>query len=154
MLKNLLENTGYFRISLEPTGTDHLALKATLNNKEGLFILDTGASGTCVGMDAAIHFEMQEEETELKAAGAGATEMDTRISENNTLRIGEWQCEGLKIILLDLSHVNTALTGQDQQPVDGIIGADVLRMAAGIIDYGEDVLYLKDLNSGLPPEGI
>ena len=143
MLKNLLEKAGYFRIRLELTGTDHLALKATLNNKEGLFILDTGASGTCVGMEAAMRFAMQEEETELKAAGAGATEMETRISENNVLELGEWRCESLKIVLLDLSHVNTALTGHDEQPVDGIIGADVLRMARGVIDYGENALYLK-----------
>jgi hypothetical protein len=39
--------------------------------------------------------------------------------------------------------VNTALVSHDAKPVDGIIGADVLKKAKAIIDYEKKLLYLK-----------
>jgi hypothetical protein len=83
------------------------------------------------------------EESDTKAAGAGATDMETQISKNNTLKIGKWATAKFHLILFDLSHVNTALTDHNAKEVDGIIGADVLQKAKAFIDYNKNVLYLK-----------
>jgi len=50
----------------------------------------------------------------------------------------------LQIVLFDLNHVNEALASQNASPVDGIIGADVLKKSRAIIDYHKKTLYLKE----------
>ena len=47
------------------------------------------------------------------------------------------------LILFNLTHVNTALTTYNAKPVDGIIGADILKRGKAIIDYDKKYLYLK-----------
>ena len=57
-LKKLLKEKGFKRIKLKYTKTQHLELVAKINNIEGNFILDTGASSTCVGLEAVEHFKL------------------------------------------------------------------------------------------------
>jgi predicted aspartyl protease len=42
-----------------------------------------------------------------------------------------------------MTHVNSALLAHDAEPVDGIIGADVLKKGKAVIDYKSMCLYLK-----------
>ena len=142
-LKNTLLDRGFNLLNLERTATDHYALMGLLNGVEGRFIVDTGASNTCIGLDRANDFGMQAEVSEIKAAGAGAIDMETQVSEGNSLELGDWKKQDLQIVIFDLSHVNQALIAHDEQEVDGILGADILRSALAVIDYGEDHLFLK-----------
>ncbi len=77
------------------------------------------------------------------AAGAGALNMETKISRKNKIKIGKWKQEKLVLVLFNLSHVNTALTNHNSKPVDGIIGADILKKSNAVIDYKKKYLYLK-----------
>lgn len=88
-------------------------------------------------------FKLNSKASEVKAAGAGATDMATQLSTKNTLEIGDWKRMKIKIILFDLSHINEALTSHEALPVDGIIGADVLEKGKAVIDYKSSKLYLK-----------
>ncbi|MEM1258192.1 MAG: retropepsin-like aspartic protease [Bacteroidota bacterium] len=142
-LKSFLTAKDYIRVKLKLTLTNHFELKAIVNGIEGQFILDTGASNTCIGMDKIDFFQLTFETSEVKAAGAGATEMETLISKNNTVELGEWKRRRQNIVLFDLVHVNQALVNHDANPVDGIIGADLLKKAGAIIDYGKKILYLR-----------
>ncbi len=144
-LKKILEKKKYQRIKLTKIITNHLELEAKLNGVKGRFILDTGASNSCVGMDLIEQFKLTAEESETKAAGAGATDMETQQSEGNELIIGKWKMKNLDLVLFDLQHVNSALEQQKAEPVHGIIGADVLEAGKAIIDYDKKVLYLRKL---------
>lgn len=125
--------------------TNHLELSAKINGVRGRFILDTGASNSCVGLDLIIFFKLTSKESEIKAAGAGATDMETQVSENNTLKISNWKIKNSKLVLFDLQHVNTALKQHNEKKVHGIIGADVLEAGKAFIDYDKRVLYLKKI---------
>ena len=142
-LKNILEKKKYIRIPLILTATNHFEITAKLNGIAGRFILDTGASNTCVGMDKTEFFNLISRDSEIKAAGAGATNMLTQISSKNKIEIGNWNRKKIKIVLFDLSHVNEALTSHNALPVDGIIGADLLKRGKAIIDYDKKCVYLK-----------
>ena len=50
----------------------------------------------------------------------------------------------LKLVLFDLQHVNDALIAHNTLPVDGIIGADLLKASKAIIDYNKKCIYLKN----------
>nr|WP_218625359.1 retropepsin-like aspartic protease [Cellulophaga sp. E16_2] len=142
-LKEFLKQKKYLKIPLVLTSTNHFEIKAKINSIEGSFILDTGASNTCVGFDKIESFNLTSKESSIKAAGAGATNMETLISTKNTIEIGKWTSKKLKIVLFDLTHVNEALTNHNAKSVDGIIGADLLKKGKAIIDYDKKILYLR-----------
>jgi len=145
-LKKILTKKKYIKIKLKKIATNHLELKAKINGVKGRFILDTGASNSCVGLKSIEHFNLETEESDTKAAGAGATDMETLISTNNQLKIDKWQTNTFNLVLFDLSHVNTALLQHNAKEVTGIIGADILQKGKAIIDYNKNVLYLKKVN--------
>ena len=110
---------------------------------KGVFILDTGASSSCVGFNSIEHFKLSVIDSEIKAVGAGASNMVTKLSKSNTLEIGPWKKQRVALVLFNLSHVNEGLINHNANPVDGIIGADILKKGKGIIDYEKKYLYLK-----------
>jgi len=142
-LQNFLLQRGYTKVKLKLTKTNHFEIKATINGVKGLFILDTGASTSCVGFEAIETFKLKTNDSSIKAAGAGATDMLTKVSKKNNVEIGKWKKDRVALILFNLTHVNTALTSHNSKPVDGIIGADILKKSKAIIDYEKKYLYLK-----------
>ena len=86
---------------------------------------------------------MKPEATHHKAAGAGAVDIDTRIASGVTLEIGKWKAENWFLVLIDLSHVNTALEAHGAKTIQGVIGYDVLQKGKAVIDYKKKLLYLK-----------
>lgn len=142
-LQEFLINKGYIRIKLRLTKTNHFEIKATLNGVKGRFILDTGASSSCVGFEAIDTFKLKVKDSNILAAGAGAIDMETKVSKKNKIRIGQWKTDKIILVLFNLTHVNTALVNHKSRPVDGIIGADILKKSNAIIDYEKRYLYLK-----------
>ena len=146
-LRKFLNQKKYIRIPLIETGTGHMELSAKVNDIKGRFILDTGASSSCIGFDGVEKFKLFAEESKIKAAGAGAIDMLTQISQNNLVEIGDWKKKNVEIVLFDLSHVNTALENHNAEPVNGIIGADIFKHGKAIIDYQYKCLYLRQKDS-------
>jgi hypothetical protein len=64
------------------------------------------------------------------------------MSRKNTLEIGKFILKRTELILIDLQHINNALEKQNAEPVNGIIGADILIKGKAIIDYDKKYLYL------------
>ena len=141
-LKDFLIQQGYVRVKLKKTITNHFEIKAKINGVKGNFILDTGASKSCVGTEDIEFFNLMSEESEHKASGAGPSEIDTLISSKNEISLGKFKMKKLSLILIDLSHINNALEKQEANPVKGIIGADILIKGKAIIDYNKKYLYL------------
>jgi len=142
-LKKILKRKGFIKLNLKKINTNHFELKAKINGVKGRFILDTGASNSCIDISLAHKFKLQVKDSETKAAGAGAIGMETKISSLNSLALKAWKINTLTIVLLDLNHVNTALTAHNAKAVDGIIGADILEKGKAIIDYKNKCVYLK-----------
>lgn len=142
-LKKLLKKKGYEMIKLTQTNSNHLTIKAKINGVEGSFILDTGASGTCVGLDTVSHFNLKIQNSDMRAAGAGSNNLLTQLSEKNTIELESWRVIDSHLILFNLNHVNEALIKQKAKPVHGIIGADILNSGDAIIDYNKFRLYLR-----------
>ena len=141
-LKDFLIQQGYVRVKLKKTITNHFEIKAKINGVKGNFILDTGASKSCVGTEDIEFFNLMSEESEHKASGAGPSEIDTLVSSKNEINLGKFKIKKLSLILIDLSHINKALEKQEANPVKGIIGADILIKGKAIIDYNKKYLYL------------
>lgn len=142
-LHEVLKKEKYRKIKFKVTKTQHLLIKAKINDVSGNFILDTGASNSCIGFESIERFELTAKKSKTKASGAGGTGMLTQISKHNRLQLGSWKNHDFSLIIFDLSHVNEALESYKAKPVHGIIGADVLLEGKAIIDYYNHYLYLK-----------
>jgi predicted aspartyl protease len=138
-----LKDKGYTRIKFKISKTQHLLIKGKINGVAGNFILDTGASNSCVGFDEIALFELSANDSDTKAAGAGGTGMLTQTSLKNNLKLGRWSNKNFGLVIFDMSHVNEALRQYKAKPVHGIIGADILMKGKAIIDYYNHCVYLK-----------
>jgi len=142
-LKSFLLNRGYKFFKLKKTKSQHFTLKAKINGVYGTFILDTGASNSCVGLNEIELFNLELKQTDKIAAGAGSTNIQTQISKKNNLKIKQFKIINLTLVVIDLSHINTALKERKTLTINGIIGADILQKNDAIIDYKCKALYLK-----------
>ncbi len=142
-LRKFIEAHGFYRIPLKRLITGHYLFSAKINGVKGNFILDTGASTSCIGFTESAHFSLISEDSAIKAAGAGAVNMETMISLGNSFAIKSWKVNDMDFVLFDLSHVNEALVQAEEKAVHGIIGADFLKHHRAVIDYGRNCFYVK-----------
>jgi len=143
-LYQVLKKENYKKVEFKITKTQHLLIKAKLNGVSGNFILDTGASTSCIGFESVDLFLLKPKKSDTKASGAGATGMLTQIATKNHLQLGNWKHQSFDLVVFDLSHVNEALMQHKANPVHGIIGADILVKGKAIVDYYNRYLYLLE----------
>lgn len=141
--EKLLKEKKYKRIKFSLLESQHLLIKARINGVKGYFILDTGASNTCVGTDKVTRFQLDTQHSKNKTAGVGSTNMDTLLAKNASIALGKWKIRRLNLVVFDMMHVNEALQPFCKKTVSGIIGADILLKGKAIIDYKNKHLYLK-----------
>ena len=108
-LYQFLRSRGYTRVRLLTLPTNHYVVIATLNGTAGRFVLDTGASTTCVSTELATHFHLNPKPSEEKASSASANELDTKVAHHNELMIGSWSSKRRSVVLFDMQAVNHAL---------------------------------------------
>ena len=139
---SFLKSVGYISVRLKLLKTNHYLLKACINGVEGKFILDSGASSSCICLSLENKFKIDSKENKIKASSATSNMEDTRLSKNNTIKIGKWRST-INLVSIDMTHINRVLNEKETESVDGIIGADVLKKSKAIIDYESNKLYLK-----------
>ena len=141
-LNKFLKESGYISIKLNFLKTKHYSLEANINGINGKFILDTGASKSCICTSLENNFNIISKETIEKATSATSEISNTKISKNNTIQIGKWKNK-INLITFVMCYINQALNEKKIDSVSGIIGADILKKSKAILDYKSNKLYLK-----------
>ena len=143
-LNAFLKQSEYSSVKLQRLKTNHIQIEAKINGVKGVFILDTGASNSCVDKKLGGFFKIQSSESSEKASSATSEISNTLISKNNNIKIGKWNNKKFQIVLFDMSYINKTLIEQGSKNVSGIIGSDLLKKGKGIIDYSSNRLFLKN----------
>jgi len=141
-LNKFLKNDGYCSVKLVFLETKHYLVEAKLNGVKGKFILDTGASNSCICTSLEDKFKVISYDSKEKASSANSEMTHTMISKSNVIQIGKWNSNA-SLITFDMSHINNALSQKKVPPIDGIIGADILKKTKSILDYKTNKLFLK-----------
>jgi len=141
-LNKFLKSEGYSSVKLIFLVTKHYLIEAKVNGIDGTFILDTGASNSCICTSLEDKFKVISKQSKEKASSANSEMTHTKISKSNIIQIGKWE-DKIKLITFDMSHINTAFSEKKVDPIDGIVGADVLKKSKAVIDYESNKLYLK-----------
>ena len=141
-LNKFLKSEGYSSVKLIFLKTKHYLIEAKVNSITGRFILDTGASNSCICSSLENKFKVISEDSKEKASSANSEMTHTKISKRNVIQIGKWNSNA-SLITFDMSHINNALSQKKIDPIDGIVGADILKKSKAILDYKSNKLYLK-----------
>ncbi len=143
MLKTILKPHGFLSIKLKETKSQHLVAQLNINKKNGLFLIDTGASNSCISLDKEGYFSIKRTQDELEISGAGSEKLKAKPSTSSTIEYKETFLLKLKFFLLEMNAINSSLSEQGSTTIDGIIGADFLKRTNAIIDYKSKNLFLK-----------
>ena len=141
-LNKFLKTSGYSSVNLIFLETKHYLIEAKVSGVSGRFILDTGASNSCICTSLENKFKVISKESKEKASSANSEMTHTKISKRNVIQIGKWNSNA-SLITFDMSHINNALSQKKIDPIDGIIGADILKKSKAVLDYKTNRLYLR-----------
>ena len=141
-LNKFLKSEGYSSVKLIFLETKHYLIEAKINGNKGRFILDTGASNSCICTSLENKFKIISKESKEKASSANSEMTNTKISKSNIIQIGKWE-DKINLISFDMNHINNALSQKKVSPIDGILGADILKKSNSILDYKSNKLFIK-----------
>ncbi|WP_076010895.1 aspartyl protease family protein [Alteromonas abrolhosensis] len=130
-------------IPLHVTNDGHFSLEAVINGKEGRFILDTGSTGTVVGLNKLEYFGIRK----AKSAINGITPGDKEKGKIETFPIS---IESLFIgtHALTIKNIHSSSTFHLGPEIDGIIGHDAIVELRAMVDIRNSKLLVpeKDIN--------
>ena len=141
-LNKFLKNNGYCSVNLIFLKTKHYLIEAKINGINGKFILDSGASNSCVCITKEYKFKLETKISKISASSATSEISETSISKKNLVSISKYE-NTIDLVTFDMSHINKNFKEKEIESVDGIIGADVLKKSKGVLDYKSNKLYLK-----------
>jgi Aspartyl protease len=135
----------------EARSTGHHLVRAAVNGKEGVFVLDTGANLSVIDVDHAAFFGL--------AAARGRPGGATGLGGSNVARqvaIESLTLSGVKVrqrrmVVTDLGSIGDALAPLSGGAVHGIIGQDVLKEHRAVIDVERPLLYLIEADEDPAP---
>ena len=141
-LNKFLKNKGYCSVNLIFLKTKHYLIEAKINGINGEFILDSGASNSCVCITKEYKFKLETKISKISASSATSEISETSISKKNLVSISKYE-NTIDLVTFDMSHINKTFNEKEIESIDGIIGADLLKKSKSILDYKSNKLYLK-----------
>ena len=130
-------------INFKLTKSNHIQIECEVNYITGKFLIDTGASNSCINYLSSTKFNVKFKKSNETASSATNEISETYYSEDNTLKIGDFQKNDFDLVLFDMSFINNSLEKKGVSVVDGIIGGDILNELNASISYKKKVISLE-----------
>ena len=109
-------------------------------------VIDTGASRSCLSKKLVKQFINSKEIKADVVMGIGQRKLNNKLVEIPSFRIGELQINNYLFLSLQISHINKMLVSLGIEPIDGLLGSDILFAYKAVIDYssGKLVFQIED----------
>ncbi|HYG48671.1 MAG TPA: retropepsin-like aspartic protease [Allosphingosinicella sp.] len=143
---------GFTAIPLrEARSTGHHLVTASVNGKEGVFVLDTGANLSVIDVDHAAYFGLRTARGRPGGAtGLGGSNVARQVSIDS-LALGGVRVRQRRMVVTDLGSIGDALAPLSGGAVHGIIGQDALKEHRAVIDVERPLLYLIEADEAPAP---
>lgn len=125
------------------TQSNHIIIECKVNSVSGRFIVDTGASNSCINYLSASKFDIKFKVSNEKASSATDEIKEIFNSKKNILKIGDFQKNDFDIVLFDMTFINNSLKEKGVSELDGIIGGDILNKLNVCINYKKKEINLE-----------
>jgi len=143
---DFLASKGYVAIPFRQNVAGQLLIAASLNDVDGVYILDSGAGRTVIDAIRVdlLKLKLSHDEAEATGGRFGGHGIENVPSYNNTLRMGSFTISDLAVAVMPLSTAweSLAQVGAYEE-LYGIIGVDVLKAGSALIDFETNTLYLR-----------
>jgi hypothetical protein len=109
-------------------------------------LVDTGASRTVFDLERVRNFLPEEaliEKLDKLSAGLGTNTMESHALVLRKLKIGEFSLKKFPVVAIDMKHVNESYGMLGMEPVDGVLGSDLLQRYGAVIDYTRNRMTLR-----------
>jgi hypothetical protein len=134
---------GFTSIKMIALASGHHAVAVTLNGKAGLFLVDTGAGKTIVHTPSMKSFALALPPGAGIAANATGGVRFAPVAVSG-FAVGGTPTRLARIYAMDISYLVDAVNAASAQPIQGLIGQDVLRDQKAVIDVDQSLLYLAN----------
>ena len=133
------ENTTSFVL----TKSNHIQIECEVNYVSGIFLVDTGASNSCINYLSASKFNIEFKKSNEIASSATNKISETYHSKNNRLKIGDCEITNFDIVLFDMTFINNSFKEKEINSLEGIIGSDILNQLNACINYKKKEIILE-----------
>lgn len=144
-ITQFLTSMGYIAIPFRQNVAGQLLINAKINDVDGVYILDSGASHTVVDVKRldTLKLKLNHDETALTGGGVGAHSLENVPSYDNKIEINNFRIDNLIVAVMSLETAweSLARVGAYDE-LFGIIGVDILKTGNAIIDFRSMTLYL------------
>jgi hypothetical protein len=137
---------GFTSIRMTALASGHHSVTVMLNGHPGIFLVDTGAGATVIHTPYLSNFALVPAAAGGRAASGGGKTRFQPVAVS-AFAVGGARTRLHKIYAMDLSYLFDAISAASAQPVQGLIGQDVLRDQKAVIDFDQSILYLADPDS-------
>jgi hypothetical protein len=126
-------------------GSSIPVVKATLNDKDAWFIVDTGASATLLNMSLAQYFgispyrDLHRGDIEINGLG-GSMSFESAICK---IKIGQLTINHAALKSKDLNGLFAAINKKENMEIAGILGSDILLRCHINVNYDSQTLSFK-----------
>jgi predicted aspartyl protease len=161
LLAGLLASHGYAEARLQRRFGNHLFLSTTLNGRRGALLLDTSAPRSVIHRDSAATFGIALSPERTRRSGVfGEAVNEYGRGSLSMLRIGERVLSDVPVVIADqaarvdppefLPVIKLKPNAKRKDlhlyaridPVDGLLGSDILRQFGAVVDCGHQMMYL------------
>ena len=123
---------------------NHLIVRAFINNKPALLMVDTGSPGTIIASRRRQHFQLTGASPDLNLPKQILVNgVFNNIAIARSVRLGALNIIDVPVVVTDLGGSRHASRLLHEQEVDGILGADVLFATRAILDCQQKVLIMN-----------
>jgi Aspartyl protease len=136
-------STTYIVVPLLREKSHHVSITATLAGRPARFIVDTGAGGTVIDAEAMARYGLTMSGASRRGGGVGSASMRLQYIAKHDLRVEQLDLSAIKLLSMDLAHVNAGLALAKVAPIVGVLGADILWAHGAMLDYAKGVMLLS-----------
>lgn len=136
----------YQALPMMRSSQNHLLVRAEINGKPAVLLVDTGAPLSAVALERRDHFGMSPVTARSKVpARLNINGAFNAMSIARSLRLGALNLIDEPMVLIDFSYLRpSAGNGRKQaRESDGILGTDILAPLKAVLDYERMLLVLK-----------
>jgi predicted aspartyl protease len=143
-LRSPVGSVQFEALPLERSQQNHLLVRALINDKPARLVVDTGAPVSAIALNRRKHFGLTSIPTKSKLP----TQLQINGGFNSVaiarrFKLGALGLLDEPVVLIDMSSSTRAAKALDEEPVDGILGADILFPTSALVDCQTQTLILK-----------
>src|SRR5581483_3707162 len=140
---NALADSRFEALPLTRTRQNHMLVRAFINDKPALLIVDTGSPGTVIASKRCSYFGVGKipRNSDLPAR-VQVNGSYNRLVMARSLRLGGLNVSDVPAVAVDLSGARKTARALHEVEADGILGADVLFATRAVLDCQKQLLVL------------